>query len=160
MSSIPEEVVRRYALKKGLSLAESDSLFSELEAFLDTASHRSASPTPRVDSAWHEFILHTQIYAAYCSSRYGHFVHHVPLSPVLQGGIPEEDEKKKGDRCESAVTSLPSEENLIPLFLGQCDSGTCASDCRSRSGNEPPLLTQHEVPLLTQREGSLSEVSL
>jgi hypothetical protein len=53
-------------------------------AFLGTtATHqgRPLSPSEEVDPGWHEFILHTVDYAAFCEQIAGRFLHHVPTDP-------------------------------------------------------------------------------
>ncbi|WP_285100913.1 hypothetical protein [Promicromonospora sp. MEB111] len=53
-------------------------------AFLGTtATHqgRPLSPSDEVDPGWHEFILHTVDYAAFCDQVAGRFLHHVPTDP-------------------------------------------------------------------------------
>jgi hypothetical protein len=35
-------------------------------------------PSVVVDQLWHEFVLHTRDYAAFCDAAFGRFVHHVP----------------------------------------------------------------------------------
>jgi hypothetical protein len=71
--SIPDEVIRRYAFKHNVGLNEAQNLFQQLEEFLDSTLDCSHSPTKIVDEAWHEFILHTKIYAEFCSQRYHSF---------------------------------------------------------------------------------------
>ena len=50
--------------------------------FLDACAtaERPISPSKRVDKAWHEFILHTELYTAWCDQRYGRYIHHTPWS--------------------------------------------------------------------------------
>jgi len=36
------------------------------------------SPTDQIDAAWHEFVLYTQDYAAFCNDMFGRFIHHIP----------------------------------------------------------------------------------
>lgn len=130
MSDIPSEVVCRYAYKHNLDLVAAEDLFGELEAFLDTATGSFASPTPRVDEAWHEFILHTRLYAEYCQARYGTFVHHIPLSPLAFEGDPKGTGKCK-KACGTGVQSGGDE--LIVMPMGH----RCSTDCRrSHPGEE------------------------
>jgi len=35
-------------------------------------------PSQAVDTAWHEFILYTRDYTAFCQRAFGHYLHHVP----------------------------------------------------------------------------------
>lgn len=37
-----------------------------------------AMPSQVVDAAWHEFILHTRAYDAWCSAAFGNLMHHTP----------------------------------------------------------------------------------
>lgn len=43
---------------------------------------RLAMPSQAVDEAWHEFILFTREYAAFCHGVMGRFVHHVPAEAM------------------------------------------------------------------------------
>jgi hypothetical protein len=56
-------------------------LFSELKKYLFLASRchgPAAMVSGRVDAAWHQFILHTKRYAAFCELACGRFLHHAP----------------------------------------------------------------------------------
>jgi hypothetical protein len=78
VSDIPAEVIHTFAAKRYLSLHDAESLFDLLERFLDETAQRPLRPSTMIAVAWHEFILHTKVYEAYCLSRYGHFIHHTP----------------------------------------------------------------------------------
>lgn len=80
--TIPSEVVQRFALKNGLQHHQADSLFVQLETFLGSASNTDLEPTQEIDEAWHEFILHTELYEEYCFSKFGRFIHHIPQTPL------------------------------------------------------------------------------
>ncbi len=41
-----------------------------------------AMPSKAVDAMWHEFILHTKAYEAWCSVALGHFLHHTPAEAL------------------------------------------------------------------------------
>lgn len=127
MCAIPTEVVQRFAFKRKTSLSEANYLFEQLEQFLDTASGSVARPSVNIDEAWHEFVLHTKHYADYCITRYGHFIHHVPTSPLC---------------CESGygsgVSQSASSQSEVNLKLADCspnDDNRCSSDCLS--GGDP-----------------------
>jgi len=88
MTTIPQEVIQRFATKKTSSLDDARSVFLKLELFLSASCSASGSvPTLEVDEAWHEFILHTKQYADYCSQKFGRFIHHVPGSPTASVGV-------------------------------------------------------------------------
>ena len=133
MSTIPDEVVRRYAFKHDIAISESLKLFDDLESFLDMAAVRSVSPSEHIDSAWHEFILHTKIYADFCLYRYGRLVHHIPSSPLA--GETYEDHQRNV-KCSSRCSSGGGDP-----FRGsaKCESEPCASDCRSCKSQEYEL---------------------
>lgn len=114
-SSMPEVVIRRFAFKHELQLHQAQSIFAELESFLDEAANKASIPSILVDNAWHEFILHTREYMSYCNSRYGRFIHHIPTSPILYG------EAAKPERCSTQA----------PHCKSNAEKGEgCTSDCR------------------------------
>lgn len=44
-----------------------------------------AMPSRAVDEAWHEFILFTREYAAFCRGAFGRYLHHTPSSALAPG---------------------------------------------------------------------------
>ncbi len=40
--------------------------------------NRRLTPSLALDLAWHEFILFTSMYAAFCQQKFGRFIHHHP----------------------------------------------------------------------------------
>ncbi len=129
MSTVPYEVICRYAYKHAIALEEANRAFDELELFLDSASSSAVVPSEIVDLAWHEFILHTRLYSEYCQHRFGCFVHHVPLSPLANGNSPDE-EKKDGKKCGTGIYPVS------PLEMEA--HGKCSSDCRSSCRKHVP----------------------
>lgn len=73
-------VIRRLARDKHLSKRAARTRFVEMLKFLEVcaATRQVVSPPPRIDDAWHAFVLFTRDYAAYCEARFGFFVHHDP----------------------------------------------------------------------------------
>jgi hypothetical protein len=94
-TTIPHDVIERFARKKAISPDHATCIFSALEAFLSSS---SSVPTIEVDEAWHEFLLHTKQYADYCASRFGRFIHHVPDSQIP---IDEGDSMAGFSKCSS-----------------------------------------------------------
>jgi hypothetical protein len=45
-------------------------------------SARLSMPSMLVDDMWHEFLLHTRDYAAFCDAAFGKFLHHEPESAM------------------------------------------------------------------------------
>lgn len=83
-----EEVVRRIAREHRVRRRTAERWFSELVNFLDAcaASATPLTPSKKVDKAWHEFILHTRAYEAFCLERYGQLIHHDPYEKPEPGG--------------------------------------------------------------------------
>ena len=103
MNTIPAEVVRHYAMKNAMTSDEALSIFGQLEQFLDEAQYGRCSPTEQVDNAWHEFILHTQHYIAYCKERFGKIIHHVPDGPAHDASEIADCSSKCSSACTSRV---------------------------------------------------------
>lgn len=61
---------------------EAEALFAEVKKYIAlTQSDRAkiyAMHSLRVDVAWHQFILFTKEYAAFCHTYFGNFIHHCP----------------------------------------------------------------------------------
>ncbi len=74
-------VISRIARAKRIRRRSAEQRFVEMLKFLDVCAQAGAtvSPPPRVDDAWHAFILFTREYAAYCEERFGRFIHHDPM---------------------------------------------------------------------------------
>jgi hypothetical protein len=124
--TVPEEVVRRFAYKKGISLYDARQLFHRLELFLETAARRRLSPDPQTDAAWHEFILHTQIYSEYCMRRFGSFIHHIPTSPL------QDDKDFDGALAEASAPNARDVGSLVQNAGKDCVScRSCNSGCSS-----------------------------
>lgn len=91
-----DALVRSFARKKKISLLESCELFTDLLTWLWFLGNRRYSnelpdgfPSLRgqqpIDAYWHEFILDTRAYQAFCSAHLGGFLHHVPTPDGLEG---------------------------------------------------------------------------
>lgn len=81
---IPNSIVSDFVLSSGYELESSKKLFGEVAKFLLVASRSDVAlaPSPAVDAAWHDFILHTRDYDRYCRTAFGFFVHHAPIRGV------------------------------------------------------------------------------
>ena len=98
-----------------------------------------AMPSQVVDVAWHEFILFTRPYEAFCTAAFGRFLHHTPTeamqSPTqAQGGI------KRAWRITCDRSSIsPSNPVHLPLLcaidseLNIEDGFVYASNCLDKS---------------------------
>lgn len=76
-------------LRGDLELSEDGArlLFQDVKRFLALCSSApfSLAPPRRIDEAWHQFILLTKDYAAFCAEYCGDFVHHQPADPFAEG---------------------------------------------------------------------------
>jgi hypothetical protein len=105
--------------------------------FLDVCADSSVtvSPPPRVDDAWHTFILFTRDYADYCDRRFGRFIHHEPT------------EAKDPDAYRTAKEEVisrfgPVDRRIWPECAGGfwfgggfcSDGGSCGGSCGGGCG--------------------------
>ena len=65
-------------------------------------------PSKVVDAAWHEFILHTQAYQAWCHSAFGSLLHHTPAE--VMGG----NNAKRNDGLRRTWYWACKEESIDP----------------------------------------------
>ncbi len=92
-----EPLIRAFAKKKQLTLAESEDIFLELLKWLWFLANRDTKnsllpegfPTFKeqgpIDAFWHEFILDTRAYQEFCDQYFGIFLHHVPTPDGMEG---------------------------------------------------------------------------
>ena len=76
-----------------------------------TARHPKAKlsmPSVAVDELWHELVLHTREYAAFCQAAFGHFLHHEP---------------------ESAMTSIAATANRSTFLLATLNLAQLDENC-------------------------------
>jgi len=103
--------------------------------------------SPVIDELWHEFILHTRDYAAFCDLLAGGFIHHVPARQGDSRAAAVEQyhallllyEEEFGDLPPSDVwPRVVADETLVPGLaavgdcrspqVGDCQVGDCKSD--------------------------------
>lgn len=86
-------------------------------AYLQGGRRRVAMPSQVADDLWHEFILHTRNYAAFCDRAFGGFLHHTPA--IAMGG---ERASNEGLRrcwwwCCKAENIDPRKPSRLPLLF-------------------------------------------
>jgi hypothetical protein len=91
------ESAMRSGQKAGMSEADVESFAAELQRFLDVCAESDAEvivPSEDLDYFWHEFILDTRRYLAFCVRRYGKVIHHAPpdVSDAQRCGKPPESD--------------------------------------------------------------------
>ena len=67
-----------------------------------------AMPSQVVDDLWHEFILHTRSYDAFCRHAFGGFLHHTPA--VTLAGVPSQ----QNEGLRRCWRHACAEENIDP----------------------------------------------
>lgn len=78
------ELVERIRQKLALDAKEAEKLFADMKKYLYlcATSNEKLAPTPKIDAAWHEFLMFTRDYRDFCQKNLGAFVHHTP-TPAL-----------------------------------------------------------------------------
>ena len=80
LAYLNQKVVDRIEFELGLSEKDAAEVFNDLKKFLWMASTSSqpSVPSPRIDKAWHEFLMFTEDYQEFCRTMFGSFLHHIP----------------------------------------------------------------------------------
>jgi hypothetical protein len=88
MTDTLDHVVRRIAREHRVRERTARRWMEEALDFLDecAAAGHELEPSKTADKAWHQFILHTRDYEAYCLERFGRFIHHTPYEPRRRRG--------------------------------------------------------------------------
>lgn len=90
-----DQLILMFSRKKGIPLSESSQLFEELKKWLWFLAQRNPHAKPFavfpeqsiIDEYWHEFILSTKDYHAFCYSFFDRYIHHVPTpNGILEDG--------------------------------------------------------------------------
>lgn len=77
-----------------------EAALTEAVTFLRGCAHSGPlTPSPSADIAWHELILHTREYAAFCQRIAGRFIHHQPSGDECGGN--------KCCSCTAALSGVP-----------------------------------------------------
>ncbi|MBB5866622.1 hypothetical protein F4553_008092 [Allocatelliglobosispora scoriae] len=86
----------------------------------------SLTPSVMVDLGWHNLILHTEMYAAFCDAVAGRFIHHYPYD----GG---QNDPSVLDRTKNLITAAgyTIDEPLWALNAADCgNDAPCGSHAR------------------------------
>lgn len=77
-----------------------------------------AMPSQAVDVAWHEFILNTRAYQAFCREALGRFLHHTPAE-AMKTPTQAQDGIKRAWRLSCAREKIdPRHPAMLPLLFG------------------------------------------
>lgn len=75
------QLEHRLVSKHNMSSVTANAALDDMLGYLHTIAHNPGTglgPSEIVDVAWHEFILHTADYMAYCEQVFGRYIHHRP----------------------------------------------------------------------------------
>lgn len=136
------DIIHRLKDKLGLSEEEAHALFGDTKRFLflcGTVPGRWGPPE-KIDACWHEFILYTKDYAAFCEKYFGRFIHHNPrrvTDPPKDGARPRKTLAAIQQLFGTDLSPNWVFPNLVPgpddtvseegiLIMGPCDSCGCS----------------------------------
>jgi hypothetical protein len=114
---LEERLVRE---KKVGSAEDVARLLDEVKKFLVLGKHVRGRNVPmlsrRIDETWHQFVLFSAEYKAFCHRFFGRFVHHVP-GPTTKKSVArgETDAVLAGEPFERSVPSTESDEDVDPF---------------------------------------------
>ncbi|HLF95713.1 MAG TPA: hypothetical protein VI457_01090 [Methylococcaceae bacterium] len=104
------------------------------------AGHRRlAMPSQAVDDAWHEFILFTRAYDAFCRRALGRYLHHTPVEAMASPTHAEEGIKRAWRLACSQEGIDPRQPERLPLLfaldaqLGIADGFHYSLNCRDKN---------------------------
>ena len=109
------EMCNKIVAATGLESSLAGSMLTEVLKFLSLVSWsgRILTPPHILDLAWHEFILFTRTYDAFCHSWFGRFIHHQP------GG--EKHDNRQQLRTALKLYHLCFDQAPDPRFWGEHD---------------------------------------
>ena len=77
------------------------------------------TPSHRVDLAWHEFILCTRAYQAFCETHFGRFIHHSP------GGSEQDNHQQYKETLRLYQQSFGSPDRDFWAIEAEPNCGAC-----------------------------------
>ncbi len=139
----PDEMFEKFAnARPGLGAKEQQLVARALRqfflAYLKSGFRRVSMPSRVVDDMWHEFILFTRTYAAFCDHAFGRFLHHTPA--VKLGPVVDDNEglRRVWWFCCLEENISPFKATRLPLLfaidrkLGIADGFVYDLQCRRR----------------------------
>lgn len=111
-------------------------------AYLNSGCRFVAMPSQAVDDLWHEFILYTRAYEAFCGKAFGGFLHHTPAMVLSPDKRNNEGLRRVWWQCCKEENIDPRSPLRLPLLfaidakLGIADGFVYKPDCKALQGSE------------------------
>ena len=111
-------------------------------AYLNSGCRFVAMPSQAVDDLWHEFILYTRAYEAFCGKAFGGFLHHTPAVVLSEDKRNNEGLRRVWWQCCKEENIDPRSPLRLPLLfaidakLGIADGFIYKPDCKALQGSE------------------------
>ena len=111
-------------------------------AYLNSGCRFVAMPSQAVDDLWHEFILYTRAYEAFCDKAFGGFLHHTPAVVLSPDKRNNEGLRRVWWQCCKEENIDPRSPLRLPLLfaidakLGIADGFVYKPDCKALQGSE------------------------
>lgn len=118
----PESLKRKVMLTyPHLSLQDAELVSEGLRAYFQVCNlagpRMVAMPSQVVDVAWHEFILSTRKYQAFCQQALGRFLHHTPSEAMAAPTQAQEGIKRAWKLACYLEKINPQKPNRLPLLF-------------------------------------------
>jgi hypothetical protein len=124
------DVVYRFKKTYGVSQEESEELFEEVKKWLWLANERHCEgikeglsidhPIVVIDEMWHNFVLFTKEYTAFCTDYFGYYMHHAPATESEETEFREKLKTiPKGERMRSRMEQKRPQYEYIYDKLGK-----------------------------------------
>ncbi|MHB8651517.1 MAG: glycine-rich domain-containing protein [Minisyncoccota bacterium] len=125
----------RMVKKLGWTPEFTDELFEEMKGFLYLCATNDGAMAPPedIDEIWHNFILFTRDYAAFCEQHFGFFINHQPLTEaerMTSDGSMVERTLMAARAIFGNALSAHWAFNKIP---GSCGFGVCGASTNCQS---------------------------
>lgn len=110
-------------------------------AYLTSGCRFVAMPSQVVDDLWHEFILYTRAYEAFCGKAFGGFLHHTPAVVLSADKRNNEGLRRVWWQCCREENIDPRRPLRLPLLfaidakLGIADGFIYKPDCKALQGS-------------------------
>ncbi len=112
------------------------------EISLDAKKRLASMPSQIVDDLWHEFILYTRNYQAFCNRAFGRYLHHTPADAMSSPGAQSEGLRRTWWLACKLEEIDPKQPKRLPLLfsidgqLNISDGFHYVPDCSNQAGTQ------------------------